>query len=226
MARPNTQSPASRLAALLQAIDLCRGTLADAALAHERQPSAETQEQVQQAQEALCAARNQLELFELAREAQGKVVAVQAEEDRVAQLDEIKDRIVALHKQTRAQAERVVATLEALGPEYSQLVAGLAEVRELTAAAARLAGGPNGLRRSMSLQLDGHSILADAIGLAIVGAGFGVVGPSLAPLVTVTTPSGAFHCGSPIGERLDKLQGMRLSAIDLAATCQEQSQHV
>jgi len=210
-------TPNSRRAALNERIDLCRANLADTALAHERAPTAETKAQAERGQVDLAAARQALEMFELALEASSREVTREELQDKADQLADLRKRIDTLHATTLASATKIVSTIEQLGPQYAVLIADLAEARELTASAARIAGGARGTRRASSLFLDGHGALGAAVGAAIASAGFGLVGPSLAPTVTVIPPSGAFRVDD-ITTALNRLHQLRMDAIEPATT--------
>lgn len=212
-------SDASRRAALNERIDLCRATLADAALAHERQPTAETEAQVGLYRRDLASARQALELFELSLEAAAREVVAETKHFAEQQVAELRARIDVLHAATVISAQDIVNTLEQIGPKYATLIADLAEARELTTAAVRLAGGRAAVTRQLGhgLQLDGHAPLAAAVGAAIASAGFGTVGPSLAPTVSVIPPSAYFKTDE-IAVAFDRIHTARIHAIDRAAT--------
>lgn len=209
---------ASRLATANQNLELIQATLAEVALKADNEPDdIALLEQLAELKRQRDKAKEVIENLELAKEGAAHLDVVLDAADKQARIAELKRRIDTLHKTSTVSAVKIINSLEQLGPKYSALVADLAELRELTAAAVRIAGGAKGVQRVMGggRYLDGHDCLAASVSTAIVSAGFGLVGPSLGPIVTVVPPSGAFRV-EDIETAFNRLQEMRLDCIEQA----------
>jgi hypothetical protein len=106
--------------------------------------------------------------------------------------------------------------IEGLAGEWATLLADLDEARALTAAAVHLRGGGRAVQR-LANNIDGHDVVAGAVGPALASTGLGVSGPSLAPWLIVSPPSGAF-APVALGPALERLHERRIEAIEKAST--------
>jgi hypothetical protein len=208
----------SKREALTRDLGALRDALAEAALRLERAPDdPEAQAAVASLQQELVGATRRLELYDLAQQAEQREAEHRQKEDNRAHVAELITRIEALHKASTKRAVALVSAIEALGPIWSELLVELGEARALVASAVRAAGGGEALRRLLTVPLDGHDALAGTVGGTLASTGLGVIGPSLAPWIVTTPPSGVFR-RVDIAQALDTLHAQRLDVIERAAS--------
>jgi hypothetical protein len=213
--------PDTRRAGLLRDLQSLRDAIGELALKLEESgedspDAARAQGDLAALQRELAGAEQRLASYDLAREAAARRVEVQSSAETEEQVAKHLQRIGDLHRASTTRALKMMRSIEALGAEWGALLTDLGEARALTAAAVHLRGGGRAVQR-LANNIDGHDVVAGAVGPALACTGLGVTGPSLAPWIIVSPPSGAF---APVGlgAALERLYERRIEAIAKAST--------
>jgi hypothetical protein len=207
----------TRRVALVRDAGLARDALAEAALILENaadDPLA--QAAVVQLQAEVDAAERRIQHHDLARAAAAREAEQRSSAGTEEQVAKHLQRIGDLHRSSTTRALKLLRAIEGLAGEWAALLADLDEARALTASAVHLRGGGLAVQR-LTVHLDGHDVLAGAVGPALASTGLGITGPSLAPWIIVSPPSGAF-APVALGPALERLHERRLGAIERAST--------
>jgi hypothetical protein len=212
-----------RRAAIVRDINAIREALGESALRLEQAADAddpaalaEAQARLAQVQAELTGTELKLVAHDAALEARSREEAARASADTVAEVEELIARIGDLHRSSTTRAGRLLRAIESIGPMWAEVLVELAEARALAVAAVHLGGGTFAVNR-LTDNLDGHDILAGAVGPALATTGLGVTGPNLAPWAILSPPSNAF-APVALGAALERLHERRLAAIASAPT--------
>jgi hypothetical protein len=211
-----------RRAAIERDINAIREALGESALRLEQAADAddpaalaEAQARLAQVQAELTGTEQKLVAHDAALEARAREDERRSSVEAEAEVQEILERIADLHRASTSRAGRLMRTIEAIGPLWAELLVELGELHALTNSAVHKRGGTQALR--LVAHLDGHDLLAGAVGPAIASTGLGVTGPSLSPFVITSPLSGAFQPVT-LAPALERLQERRLDVIERAAT--------
>lgn len=213
--------PDARRLSIVRDINALREALGESALKLEQAADAddpaalaEAQARLAQVQAELTSAEQRLVAHDAAIEARARQAAQRATAETEGEVQEIIERIGNLHRSSSARAGRLMRTIEAIAPLWAELLVELGELHALTNSAVHKRGGTQALK--LVAHLDGHDLLAGAVGPAVAATGLGITGPSLAPFVIVSPISGAFQPVA-LGSALERLNERRLDVIERAA---------